>query len=118
MHPDLAIYGKAMAAGWPCAAIAGRRDLFDEVASGAVTHAGTFNGNAVAVAAVLASLDELESGEVYERINEVGTGLMAELRAAMPRAAPARPADGLPRKLRAGRGADHQVQRTRGGRLR
>jgi glutamate-1-semialdehyde 2,1-aminomutase len=84
VHPDLAIYGKAMAAGWPCAAIAGRRDLFDEVASGAVTHAGTFNGNAVAVAAVLASLDELESGEVYEQINKVGTSLMAALRSAIP----------------------------------
>ena len=40
VHPDLAVYGKAMAAGWPCAALAGRRDLFADVASGAVTHAG------------------------------------------------------------------------------
>ena len=55
VHPDLAVYGKAMAAGWPCAALAGRRDLFADVASGAVTHAGTFNGNTIAAAAVLAS---------------------------------------------------------------
>jgi glutamate-1-semialdehyde 2,1-aminomutase len=80
VHPDLAVYGKAMAAGWPCAAIAGRRDLFAGVASGAVTHAGTFNGNTIATAAVLASLDELDSGEVYEQIGKVGTALMQSIR--------------------------------------
>jgi glutamate-1-semialdehyde 2,1-aminomutase len=79
VHPDLAVYGKAMAAGWPCAAIAGRRDLFAGVATGAVTHAGTFNGNTIATAAVLASIDELASGEVYEQIGKVGTALMQSL---------------------------------------
>ena len=69
-----------MAAGWPCAAIAGRRDLFAGVASGAVTHAGTFNGNTIATAAVLASIDELASGEVYEQIGKVGTALMQSIR--------------------------------------
>jgi glutamate-1-semialdehyde 2,1-aminomutase len=80
VQPDLAVYGKAMAAGWPCAAIAGRRDLFAGVASGAVTHAGTFNGNTIATAAVLASIDELASGEVYEQIGKVGTALMQSIR--------------------------------------
>ncbi len=80
VHPDLAVYGKAMAAGWPCAAIAGRRDLFAGVASGTVTHAGTFNGNTIATAAVLASLDELDSGEVYEQIGKVGTALIQSIR--------------------------------------
>jgi glutamate-1-semialdehyde 2,1-aminomutase len=80
VHPDLAVYGKAMAAGWPCAAIAGRRDLFAGVATGSVTHAGTFNGNTIATAAALASLDEFESGEVYEQIGKVGTALMQSLR--------------------------------------
>jgi glutamate-1-semialdehyde 2,1-aminomutase len=80
VHPDLAVYGKAMAAGWPCAAIAGRRDLFAGVASGAVTHAGTFNGNTIATAAVLASIDELASGEVYEQIGKVGTALIQSIR--------------------------------------
>jgi glutamate-1-semialdehyde 2,1-aminomutase len=80
VHPDLAVYGKAMAAGWPCAAIAGRRDLFAGLASGAVTHAGTFNGNTIATAAVMASIDELASGEVYEQIGKVGTALMQSIR--------------------------------------
>ena len=55
-------------------------DLFAGVASGAVTHAGTFNGNTIATAAVLAALDELESGEVYEQIGKVGTALMQSIR--------------------------------------
>ena len=80
VHPDLAVYGKAMAAGWPCAALAGRRDLFAGVATGAVTHAGTFNGNTIAAAAVLASLDELASGEVHQQVDRVGTALMGSLR--------------------------------------
>ena len=48
--------------------------------AGAVTHAGTFNGNTIATAAVLASLDELSSGEVYEQVGKVGTALMQSIR--------------------------------------
>jgi glutamate-1-semialdehyde 2,1-aminomutase len=80
VHPDLAVYGKAMAAGWPCAAIAGTRDLFADVVTGAVTHAGTFNANTIAAAAVLASIDELASGEVYEQVGKIGTALMQSIR--------------------------------------
>jgi glutamate-1-semialdehyde 2,1-aminomutase len=80
VHPDLAVYGKAMAAGWPCAAIAGRRDLFADVVTGEATHAGTFNGNSIATAAVLASIDELASGEVYEQVGKIGTALMDSIR--------------------------------------
>jgi len=80
VHPDLAVYGKAMAAGWPCAALVGRRELFDGVASGAVTHAGTFNGNTIATAAVRACLDELVSGGIYEQVDTVGSALISGLR--------------------------------------
>ncbi|MGO4856312.1 aspartate aminotransferase family protein [Arthrobacter sp. 2MCAF14] len=80
IFPDLAVYGKAMAAGWPCAALVGKRDLFAEVVTGRLTHAGTFNGNVIAAAAVLASLDELESGEVYSGVEIVGTQLIEGLR--------------------------------------
>ena len=74
--PDLAVYGKAMAAGWPCAALVGRSELFSDVATGALTHAGTFNGNTSATAAVLASLDELEDRSVYRRVESVGSALI------------------------------------------
>jgi glutamate-1-semialdehyde 2,1-aminomutase len=81
--PDLAVYGKAMAAGWPCAALVGSRDLFAAVATGALTHAGTFNGNTIATAAVLASLDELEDRSVYRRVETVGTALIDGLTAVL-----------------------------------
>ncbi|SKA81690.1 glutamate-1-semialdehyde 2,1-aminomutase [Agreia bicolorata] len=81
VSPDLAVYGKAMAAGWPCAALIGKRELFAEVATGRLTHAGTFNGNVVATAAVLAALDELESGEVYKKVEAVGGELIDGIRA-------------------------------------
>jgi len=74
--PDLAVYGKAMAAGWPCAALVGRSELFSDVAVGALTHAGTFNGNTIATAAVLASLDELEDRSVYRHVESVGSALI------------------------------------------
>jgi glutamate-1-semialdehyde 2,1-aminomutase len=79
--PDLAVYGKAMAAGWPCAALVGQHGLFADVATGALTHAGTFNGNTIAAAAVLASLDELEDRSVYRHVESVGTALIDALTA-------------------------------------
>jgi glutamate-1-semialdehyde 2,1-aminomutase len=96
VYPDLAVYGKAMAAGWPCAALAGRRDLFADVATGMVTHAGTFNGNTVATAAVLASIDELASGEIYERVSQVGTALMQSIRSCAEATMPGLHIQGLP----------------------
>ncbi|MDX1893062.1 aspartate aminotransferase family protein [Mycolicibacterium sp. 050158] len=81
VSPDLAVYGKAMAAGWPCAALVGRGELFSDVATGALTHAGTFNGNTIATAAVLASLDELEDRSVYRHVESVGTALIDGLTA-------------------------------------
>jgi glutamate-1-semialdehyde 2,1-aminomutase len=42
------------------------------VASGAVNHAGTFNGNTIATAAVRACLDGLVSGGVHERVDADG----------------------------------------------
>ena len=79
--PDLAVYGKAMAAGWPCVALVGRRDLFEGVASGVVVHAGTFNGNTGATAAVLACLNEIGGGEIHRQVERVGTSLMQTLAA-------------------------------------
>src|ERR1022692_4156118 len=38
------------------------------------------SGNAVATAAVLASIDELASGEIYERVGQGGTALMQSIR--------------------------------------
>ena len=82
--PDLAVFGKAIAAGFPVAAVVGRADLFDGVAAGRVLHAGTFNSNPVGMAAAVAALRYLTdpTNRVYERLEEHGAYLMAGLRRA------------------------------------
>jgi glutamate-1-semialdehyde 2,1-aminomutase len=79
--PDLAVYGKAMAGGWPVAAVAGPAELMERFGSGEVNHSGTFNGNVMAAAATIATLDLLRSERPHERIEQVGARLMDELRA-------------------------------------
>jgi glutamate-1-semialdehyde 2,1-aminomutase len=79
--PDLALYGKAMAGGWPVAAIAGAAELMERFGSGEVNHSGTFNGNVMAAAATIATLDLLRSEPPYDRIEQMGARLMEELRA-------------------------------------
>jgi glutamate-1-semialdehyde 2,1-aminomutase len=77
--PDLATYGKAMAGGWPVAAIAGRAELMEPFGTGAVNHSGTFNGSLMAAAAVVATQRLLVDDSLYERIDAYGTELMAQL---------------------------------------
>jgi glutamate-1-semialdehyde 2,1-aminomutase len=77
VRPDLATYGKALAGGWPVAAIAGRSDLMDRFGDGDVVHAGTFNGSTMACAAVIATLQLLRDDPPYERISVHGAALIA-----------------------------------------
>jgi glutamate-1-semialdehyde 2,1-aminomutase len=79
--PDLAVYGKAMAGGWPVAAVVGPAELMERFGSGEVNHSGTFNGNVMAAAATIATLDLLRSNRPHERIAQLGASLMDELRA-------------------------------------
>ena len=72
--PDLTTMAKAIANGYPCAVLAGRRDLMMRFSSagGDVMVAGTYNGHPVATAAALATIAELEDGTVYKRIFRLG----------------------------------------------
>ncbi len=81
VKPDLSVFGKALASGFPVACVAGRADLFDGVARNEVMHAGTFNANPVGLAAVVATLNILSdpSQRVYERIEAIGQQLMGGL---------------------------------------
>lgn len=74
--PDLATFGKAIANGFPVAALAGRADLMDRFVSQRVIHAGTYNAQPVAMAATVATLQELAQGEVYAAIEKRGRVLM------------------------------------------
>src|SRR5437016_1972767 len=57
--PDLSIFAKAMANGFPVAAIVGRADLLDLFAKGGVLHGGTFNAQPVTMAAMVATQQAL-----------------------------------------------------------
>ena len=64
--PDLATFAKAMANGYPIAALAGKAmymNRFDP--GGGVVFAGTYNGHPIGVSAALATIAELERGKVY-----------------------------------------------------
>jgi glutamate-1-semialdehyde 2,1-aminomutase len=74
--PDLATFGKAIANGFPVAALAGRADLMTRFVSQPVMHGGTYNGHPVNMAAAVATLRELAKGEVYEQIEKSGRRLM------------------------------------------
>jgi len=89
--PDIACYGKVVAGGFPLACVAGPRAImrhFDAALEGTpeyVWQAGTFNGNAIAAAAGLATLAELRKPGQYERLFRTGRRLRDGLAAAVAR---------------------------------
>jgi len=83
--PDLAVYGKALAAGWPVSMLAGRADLMERFGTGEVNHSGTFNASVMAAAAVRSTTAALRDRQPYEQMEAHGTRLQAEIRAASDR---------------------------------
>jgi glutamate-1-semialdehyde 2,1-aminomutase len=80
--PDLSTFAKAMANGYPIAALVGRGEFMDRFGpGGGVMFAGTYNGHPVGVAAALATIAELESGAVHEHCfalaRQAGNGIQA-----------------------------------------
>lgn len=80
---DLGVYAKAVAAGFPLAMVAGRRDVMDTLVDRGVMHGGTYNGNVQSMAAALAALDLLEAdgGALYRDLEARGRELMQGLAA-------------------------------------
>ncbi|MBO0744336.1 MAG: aspartate aminotransferase family protein [Candidatus Dormibacteraeota bacterium] len=80
--PDLTVLGKALGAGFPVAALAGRRDLMELTATGGVVHGGTYNANLVAASAAREALRLLTDPalDLHRRMNEVGARLVEGLR--------------------------------------
>ena len=72
--PDLVTLAKAVAGGYPLAAVAGRAELLDATTAG-VVHAGTYNGNPVVLAAAKATLEALDGPGVYEGFERHGRDL-------------------------------------------
>ena len=68
--PDITAMGKIIGGGLPVGAYGGRRDIMERVAPlGDMYQAGTLSGNPLAVSAGVATLTELQTPGVYERID-------------------------------------------------
>ncbi len=66
IHPDLTTIGKVIGGGLPAAAFGGRADVMASIApDGPVYQAGTLSGNPLAMAAGIATLEQLEAPEFF-----------------------------------------------------
>ncbi len=83
LTPDLTCLGKIVGGGMPLAVYGGRADVMRLVAPlGPVYQAGTLSGNPLAVAAALATLQQLNDS-LYERLEALGERLEMGLVAAL-----------------------------------
>src|SRR5207249_7823549 len=80
--PDLAVFGKAMASGYPISVVAGKRQWMQLIAQGKVIHAGTMNSGNPSVAAALATLELLERDRLHQQLFTRGQQLMEGLQRA------------------------------------
>lgn len=81
--PDLTAMGKAIANGFPVAAIGGRKDImqrFNTRPGGDVFFSGTFNGHASCLSACLATIETLEKPETHKHLFRLGEKMRAGLR--------------------------------------
>ncbi len=83
--PDLVVYGKAIANGYPMAVVAGKKKLMDLFvapdAASRVLLAGTYNGHPVPVAAAIATIERLgaDGAAVYRHLELLGAQMQAGL---------------------------------------
>jgi glutamate-1-semialdehyde 2,1-aminomutase len=83
VRPDLSCFGKIIGGGLPVGAFGGRAEIMDCLAPlGPVYQAGTLSGNPLAMAAGIAALEELQTGDAYRRLEELGAALETGLRRA------------------------------------
>ena len=80
--PDLSIFAKALASGYPISAVVGKKEWMKLIEDGKVIHAGTMNSSNATVAAALATIEVLEKENPYQRMFELGNKLMTGIRTA------------------------------------
>lgn len=71
ISPDISTFGKIIGGGLPVGAYGGRRDIMEHIApQGPIYQAGTLSGNPVAMAAGIATLEQLKEPGFYELLDE------------------------------------------------
>lgn len=85
--PDLATLGKAIGGGMPISAFCGKKAIMDTITDAEVVAAGTFNAHPVSLAAVVATIEELErdGGAALRHVEKQGAGLAQGLRSIFKR---------------------------------
>jgi 4-aminobutyrate aminotransferase len=77
--PDILTVAKGIASGFPLSAVVAGRELMERWPAGA--HGTTFGGNPVSCAAAIATIETIRFEGLLARCRELGTGIMARLRA-------------------------------------
>lgn len=80
--PDIAIFGKALAAGLPLAAFAGKKEIMDLILKGRVISGGTHGRYPLGLAAALTTMKMLEkdNGAFYRKIDNIEKPLVDGLK--------------------------------------
>jgi glutamate-1-semialdehyde 2,1-aminomutase len=83
IRPDLSCFGKIIGGGLPVGAFGGRAPIMDCLAPlGPVYQAGTLSGNPLAMAAGIATLEELSKGNAYAKLEDSGAALESGMKEA------------------------------------
>jgi glutamate-1-semialdehyde 2,1-aminomutase len=87
VHPDLTCFGKIIGGGMPVGAYGGKLELMRNVApQGAIYQAGTLSGNPVAMAAGIATLEQIQQDGFYEALDHKAERLLSGLERAAQKA--------------------------------
>jgi len=75
--PDMTTFAKALGGGMPVSAFCGKQEIMDVITKTEVVAGGTYNGHPMAMAAVIATIEELEKdeGAAFRHIDKMGTML-------------------------------------------
>ncbi|MEZ5783987.1 MAG: aminotransferase class III-fold pyridoxal phosphate-dependent enzyme [Rhizobiaceae bacterium] len=107
--PDLSTFGKAIANGFPVAAIVGRADLMDMFSTGGVVHGGTYNAQPIAMAATVATLKALQPS-LFADIEVTGGRLMSGMREIFAKAGVKAVVEGFPQVFHVAFGLDQPAK--------
>jgi glutamate-1-semialdehyde aminotransferase len=77
--PDLSTFGKAMANGMPISALVGKREFMSRMPE--ISYSGTFFGEALSIAASIATIDKLDKENVPQYLNYIGRYLREGIQA-------------------------------------
>jgi len=76
VHPDIVCMAKGIASGMPLGVTVSKAEIMDWVPG---SHASTFGGNPVCIAAALATLDVIEREKLLDNATEVGNRIMKRM---------------------------------------